>query len=338
LVTGREKSMATIQDVAKEAGVSVATVSRVLNNSPSVSPDTRKNVLAAIKTLNYQPNLLGRNLRRMETRMILVLLPNISNSFYSKIVKGIEDVAHSNGYNIMLCNTNLDKQREKLYLDLLKNRLADGVIFMAPELNKKELNEIGKQFPVVQCCEYIKGANVSHVTIDNNQAAKKMVKHLISLGHKRIAMISCKNKFVSTYEREEGYKKALEECGIAPEASLIKYGDFTFKSGLDAMKQILNASEKPTAVFTISDMMAIGAIKAIKSWGLKVPEDIAVAGFDNVSFASMYDPALTTISQNQYALGCTAMDLLLEIIRKDIKQPQELILDHELILRESTLK
>jgi LacI family transcriptional regulator, repressor for deo operon, udp, cdd, tsx, nupC, and nupG len=330
--------MVTIQDVAKEADVSVATVSRVLNNSPSVSLDTRKRVQAVIKKLNYQPNLLGRNLRRMETRMILVLLPNISNSFYSRIVKGIEDVAHKNRYNIMICNTNLDKHHERMYLDLLRNKLADGVILMAPELNKEELSRIGKQFPIVQCCEYRRGSSISHVAIDNKQASIQVVKHLISLGHKRIAMISCKNKLVSTYEREQGYKQALQECDMEIDNSLIKYGDYSFKSGLAVMKQILKIPERPTAVFTISDMMAIGAIKEIKSCGLKVPEDIAVAGFDNISFSSIYEPALTTVSQPQYTLGSTAMDLLLKVIRKEIKEPQELILDYELIIRESTLK
>lgn len=330
--------MTNIQDVAKEAGVSVATVSRVLNNSPSVNPDTRERVQAVIEKMHYQPNLLGRNLRRSETKMILVLLPNISNSFYSKIVQGIEDVAHKNSYNIMLCNTNLNIQREKMYLELLNNRLADGVIFMAPELSRNDLDEIGKRFPVVQCCEYKRGASVSHVSIDNKLAATKIVKHLASLGHKRIGMISCYNKFVSTSEREEGYKKALQESGIEIDTELIKYGDYTFKSGLVVMKNFLNMKEKPTAIFAISDMMAIGAIKQIRANGMKIPEDIAVAGFDNINFASMYDPALTTVSQHQYDLGCTVMELLLKQIRGEVKEPQELILDHELIIRESTFK
>lgn len=331
-------TMGTILDVAKEAGVSVATVSRVLNESPSVSPITREKVQSVIKRLKYEPNLLGRNLRRSETKMILVLLPNISNSFYVKVVKGIEDIGHRNGYNIMLCNTDLDMQRERMYLGLLKNKLADGVIFMAPELSRDELNEIGRGFPVVQCCEYKRGAEVSHVSIDNRVAAGKIINHLISLGHKRIAMISCINKFVSTYDREQGYKKALEDNSIEIDTELIKYGDYSFKSGLIATKELLSQSVRPTAIFAISDMMAIGAIKEIKSSGMKVPDDVAVAGFDNISYASMYDPALTTISQHQYDLGCTAMELLLKQIKVGIKLPKEIILEHELIIRESTFK
>jgi len=330
--------MATIQDVARAAGVSVATVSRVLNNSSSVSKNTRDSVMQAIKHLNYQPNLLGRNLRRTETRMVLVLLPNISNPFYSMIVKGIEDVAHKNGYNIMLCNTDGESNREKVYLDLLKNRLSDGVVFMAPELEREELSEIGRRSPVVQCCEYKEGARVSHVSIDNFSAAYLAVRHLVDQGHRRIGMISCENRFLSTIQREKGYRKALEDAGIGYSQEMIKNGDYSFKSGLRAAKQFLAMEEKPTAVFAISDVMAIGAMRAMKEAGLKVPDDIAVIGFDNISFASMCDPLLTTISQPKYDLGCVAMELLLKQIRGEMKEPQDIFLEHELIIRESTIK
>ena len=330
--------MATIHDVARAADVSVATVSRVLNNSPAVTEKTRKMVIDVISELKYQPNLLGRNLRRMETRMVLVLLPSISNPFYSQIVKGIEDVGHENGYNIMLCNTDSNKQREKVYLELLKNKLLDGVIFMAPELDKDALSEIGKSFPVVQCCEYKEGTGVSHVSIDNTSASLKATNHLIAMGHRRIAMLSCENNFVSTACRESGYKKALENAGIEFDASLIKYGDYGFKSGLELTKQLLSIEKKPTAIFAVSDMMAIGGAKAVRENGLKIPEDMAIMGFDDIDFASMVDPMLTTISQPKYDLGCTAMVLLLKQVNGELKEPQNIFLEHELIIRESTLK
>ena len=328
----------TIQDVAKAAGVSVATVSRVINNSTSVSVETKELVLDAVKRLDYRPNLLGRNLRRAETRLILVLLPNISNPFYSRIVKGIEDVGHRNGYNVLLCNTDSEPGREKLYLDLLKNRLADGVIFMAPSLSREELTETGKSFPMVQCCEYKEGAKVSHVSIDNFAASQKIVKHLLALGHRRIGLISCDNEYLSTIHREEGYRKAVLDAGIKPEDGLSIDGDYSFKSGLRAASQLLSLTDRPTAVFCISDIMAIGAIRAARERGLRVPEDFAVAGFDNVSFASMCDPMLTTVSQPKYDLGCTAMELLLKQIHGEMKEPQDLILEFELIIRESTIK
>jgi LacI family transcriptional regulator, repressor for deo operon, udp, cdd, tsx, nupC, and nupG len=330
--------MATIQDVAKMAGVSVATVSRVINNSTSVVEETRENVLQAIKKLNYEPNLLGRNLRRSQTKMILVLLPNIANPFYSKIVKGIEDVGHKNGYNVMLCNTNSNRDREKVYLEMLKNKLYDGVIFMAPELTKEELSLIGMSYPVVQCCEYKEGTAVSHVSIDNFQASYKAVSHLISLGHKKIGIISCKSKFVSTKQREEGYKKALEDSGLKFGTEFIEYGDYSFKSGLRAAKQMLNRIDKPTAIFSISDMMAIGALRAVKEEGLKVPYDVAVVGFDNISFSAMCDPRLTTIAQPKYDLGCAAMELLIKQIKGELKEPKDISMEYELLIRESSIK
>jgi len=329
--------MSTIQDVAKAAGVSVATVSRVINNSKSVSDETRELVLETIKKLNYQPNLLGRNLRRAETRLILILLPSISNPFYSKLVKGAEDVAHKNGYNVMLCNTDSDIKRERVYLEHLKNRLADGLIFMSPEIDKDELTNISKKYPVVQCSEYKEGADVPRISIDNMAAAYKAVKHLIGIGHRRIGMISVRNEYVSTKQRELGYRKALEDSGIDFDSTLIKYGSYGFRSGLRAAKQMLSMENRPTAIFAISDSMAIGAIRAAKESGLKVPADLAVVGFDDISFASMCEPPLTTISQPKYDLGCAAMEMLLAQIQGKPFETKEVVLEHELIIRQSTI-
>lgn len=330
--------MSTIQDVAKMANVSVATVSRVINNSPSVAPETRETVLHSIKQLNYQPNLLGRNLRRMETRMIIVLLPNISNPFYARVVKGIEDIGHKNGYNVLLCNTDSDINRERLYIDLLKNRLSDGVIFMAPELCKEELSSIKDSFPVVQCCEYREGADVSYVSIDNTAASYKAVMHLINQGHKRIGMISSSTHVLSIKQREEGYKKALQDSGLKFDSSLIVHGDYSYKSGLRLGKHLLSMNERPTAIFAISDIMAVGVIRSARENGLRIPDDLAVIGFDNISLASMCEPLLTTISQPKYDMGCIAMELLLKQIKSGNKEPQYIFLEHELIIRETTIK
>ncbi|MHB1394480.1 MAG: LacI family DNA-binding transcriptional regulator [Clostridia bacterium] len=331
--------MFTIRDVAKLSGVSVATVSRVMNDSSAVAPKTRAKVLDAIKELNYQPNLLGRDLRRSETKRILVLLPTISNSFYSNIVKGIEDVAHRNDYTTMLCNTDSDSNRENVYLEMLRNRLSDGLILMGPEISRKELEILGKDFPVVQCCEYIEGANVSHISIDNFKASVKAVNHLINAGHKRIGLICCKNRFISTSQRIEGYRNALESAGLEYDPGLVQYvNDYEFKSGLRAMEQLLKMPNQPTAIFALSDTVAIGAIRRIMENELRVPEDIAVVGFDDISFASMFNPALTTIAQPKYDLGCAAMELLLKQMNGEVIEPQSLYLEHELIIRESTIK
>ena len=328
--------MSTIKDVAKMANVSVATVSRVLNNSDSVTDKTREKVLHAIQELNYQPNLLGRNLRRSETRMILILLPTISNTFYSKVVKGMEDTGHRNGYNVMICTTNSEKQREEIYLNILKNKLADGVIFLAPEIDAQELSKIGKSFPVVQCCEYKENADVPSVSIDNEAAAYHAVQYLISSGHRRIGMISSNSTFISTVHRENGYKKAIQEAGIEWNPNLIVYGNYGFRSGLNKTRQLLDMEDRPTAIFAISDMMAIGAIRAAQEKGLRVPDDVAVIGFDNVSFLSMIVPKLTTIAQPQYEMGAAAMDILLQRIKNETVQVQHIRMGYELIVRDST--
>lgn len=330
--------MSTIQDVAKLAGVSVATVSRVINNSPSVSQETKDLVNQTIQKLNYRPNLLGRNLRRSETRMILVLLPTLSNPIYSRIVKGIEDIAHKDGYNVLLCDTRSDLSRERNYIDLLRNRLADGVIFMSPILENDTLSHLGKGFPVVQCCEYKEGTDVPYVSIDNFAAAYKAVKHLIGLGHKRIAFLGTRFSLNSASERESGYLKALADHRIQPDPALIKYGDYSFKSGLRAGTQLLDLPERPTAVFAISDLMAIGIIRSALASNIRIPEELAVVGFDNISFSSMYAPSLTTISQPLYDLGASAMELLLKQIRAEAGYPQSILLEHELLIRESTVK
>lgn len=331
--------MITIQDVARDADVSVATVSRVLNDSNSVTAKTRDKVLASIKRLNYEPNLLGRNLRRMETKLILALLPNVSNPFYSRLVKGIEDIAHRFGYNVMLCNTDNDGHRESMYLDMLKNRLADGVIFMESELSDKDIIDLAQRFPVVQCSEYKENIPVDYVAIDNVSAAKRAVEHLVALGHRDIGLISSNGNYLSKFKRFEGYKKGLQEAGIEFDSSLVAYGDYGFKSGIRAANALLNnPKRRPTAIFAISDMMAIGAIRACNSAGLNVPKDIAVVGFDDISFASMYSPMLTTISQPKYDMGCEAMRLLIDKINGQTNGHSVVMLEHELKIRESTTK
>jgi len=328
--------MANIKEVARYAGVSVATVSRVLNDSPNVKSETREKVFSAIKELGYQPNLLGRNLRRTRTNLVLVLLPSIANPFYAAIVKGIEDVAHNNGYNIMLCNTESNVERERLYIRLLKNKLADGVIFLAPQISADELTELSLKYPVVQCCEYRENAGVSHVSIDNFMAAYEATKHLIRLGHKKIGLLSSDNDFISTKQRENGYRKALEEYRIMLNKIWLGFGDYGYNSGYDYGSKLLGNDDRPTAVFAISDLMAIGVIKAAADKGITVPDDLSVVGFDNISYAYMHTPSLTTISQPRYDIGEAAMKLMLAHINEPDYPPCSLILKHQLVLREST--
>lgn len=328
--------MTPIQEVAKRANVSVATISRVLNNSPNVKNETRERVMNAIKELNYSPNLSGRILRRNETKIVLVLLPTISNPFYSKAVTGIRHAADKLGYLILICNTESDVKKEMEYLDLLRYKQADGAIMMSKESDIGKLEEIGASHPIVQCFEYRKSDMLSYVSVDNEQAAYEAVKYLIGLGHRRIGLVGCDTQYPSAEQRESGYKKALHEANIELDTDLIIRGDYGFRSGFNCAGKLME--HKPTAIFAISDMQAIGVIKALKGMGLSVPEDISVVGFDNVTFSEIYDPGITTVSQPTYKMGSKAMNILIDELKGGSKTPQQIIMKHELIIRDSARK
>lgn len=328
--------MANIQQVAQKAGVSVATVSRVLNNNATVSPKSRLKVEAAIKELNYEPSMLGRNLRNSESRLLLVLIPSISNPFYTKIINGIEDTAISNNYNILLCETDSNPQRENIYFNMVKNKLADGVISMDPAVNMQKLNELAEQYPIIQCSEYEEGGCIPYVTIDNDVAAYNAVKHLIKLGHEKIALINSDEKFLYARQRRQGYERALQEFNLSIRKEWIYNTEhLEFDNGIQAMRKLLQQKERPTAVFAVSDTLAIGALKELNVSGLKVPEDVAVVGFDKISFSNMTNPTLTTVSQPMYKMGCTAANMLINKIKGN--NVENIILDHELVIRESTM-
>ncbi|WP_010095289.1 LacI family DNA-binding transcriptional regulator [Ornithinibacillus scapharcae] len=325
--------MANIQQIAKRAGVSVATVSRVLNNSNSVSSKTRSKVEEAIQELKYAPSMLGRNLRNSESRLLLVLLPSISNPFYSEIINGIQNTAIANDYHILLCETDSKPERENIYFNMVKNKLADGVISMDPTINMKKLNELYEEHPIILCSEYEEGGCIPYVTVDSELAAYQAVKHLIKLGNERIALITSDEKFLYARQRRAGYERALEEFGLPVRENLIYHTKgLDFQNGVHAMRVLLQEDNKPTAVFAVSDTLAIGALKVIN---MESTTPIAVVGFDNISFSSMTNPTLTTVSQPMYNMGCHAVEMLISSI-KGVKV-ENIVLEHELIIRESTM-
>ncbi|MCT2537898.1 LacI family DNA-binding transcriptional regulator [Aquibacillus koreensis] len=327
--------MATIQEVAKKAGVSVATVSRVLNKHTVVNAKTRAKVEKVIKELNYEPSMLGRNLRNSESKLLLVVIPSIANPFYTEIVDGIQETAISNGYHILLCETNSNPEREATYFGMIKNRMADGVICMDPAVNKQKLFELAEKYPIVQCSDYDKGSNIPYVTIDSELAAYHAVRHLIKIGHKRIAMINTDERILYARERRAGYERALKEFGIPLDEELIFHTmDIDFNDGQQAMRSLLEVKDVPTAAFAVSDVLAIGALKEINNNGLKVPNDIALIGFDKLSFSNMTYPALTTVAQPMFKMGSLAAAMLIQKIQG--KKVENIVLEHELVLREST--
>ncbi|MGJ9385328.1 LacI family DNA-binding transcriptional regulator [Salipaludibacillus sp. CF4.18] len=328
--------MANIHQVAKHAGVSVATVSRVLNGQDTVTPKTRIKVEAAIKQFNYEPSMLGRNLRNSESRLLLVLIPKISNPFYSEIINGIETTAIQNGYNIILCETDSKPERENIYFDLVRNKMTDGIISMDPAVNVESLTKLAESYSIIQCSEYVVDSGIPYVTIDNEEAAYKAVKHLLKIGHSKIALMNSDERYLYARQRELGYRKALKEQNIVVNEDWIYYTqELGFENGQQAMRKILMQDEKPTAVFAVSDLLAIGALKEMNSRGLKVPEEMALIGFDKIEFSNMTQPTLTTVAQPMYKMGTVAANMLISKIKGE--HVDNVILDHELVIRESTL-
>jgi DNA-binding LacI/PurR family transcriptional regulator len=325
-------------DVAREAGVSVATVSRLLNTQDVVSPETAERVYAAIEKLSYEPNLLARNFRRSESRVILILSPNFTNPYYAHILSGIGDAAAELGYSALIFNTADDPAREHEALEMLKKHRADGAILMASDMNCSRLLAYADHYPLVQCSEYGPDVDIPHVSIDNYLATTQTMEYLIGLGHKRIAIISSENDYISTNLRLKGYKDALEKHAIAPREDYIVYAsrDYSFKSGKKTAKELLAVNPRPTAIFSISDTLALGAITAAKELGYRVPEDVTVIGFDDVEHTTMFHPYITTVAQPCYELGKRSAHLLCAQMKQGKDVPRQLILEHQLIVRESS--
>lgn len=329
--------MVTIEDVAKEAGVSVATVSRVINRNGPVSSKSEEKVHLAITKLNYQPNVWGRRLRRQESRMILIFVPYISNPFYASIVSGVEDIVRKQGYGTMLCITNGDKAREQEFIKQLYDGQADGAVMLCVDKHDRNIGRLAKEVPIVQCCEYCVDGDIAHVSVNNFAAAKQVVDYLGSLGHQRIGFIGSVNHFVSSEDRRIGYEEGLKKLGFQPDKQYIAYADedYSFNSGVRAGQELLNLKERPTAIFCISDVLALGVIRAARNLGLEVPRDLSVVGFDDVEYATMLSPMLTTVSQPRYSLGRTSAQMLVSQIESG-EPSAGIYLEHKLIVREST--
>lgn len=323
-----------MKDVARLAGVSTATVSRILNSPDAGRPETRRRVAAAVKKLGYEPNVSARNLRINRTATIIVVLPDINNPFFSFIVRGIEDVAHEQGFSVLLCNTDNDLQRELQYTKIIGRRGADGAIVLTARVSSPHILKMAERVPVVLACEYIDGA-VSQVSIDNVGAAMDATRHLIQLGHRRIAYVNGPPDVILSRDRLRGYTLALQQAGLPVLEELIAPGTFYLESGVEAARRLLGLPEPPTAVFCANDEMAIGFIRAAEAMGRRVPDDVAVVGFDDIRFASFYRPALTTVAQPMYEIGRRAAQLLLDQVGGKADGPQSIVLPHRLVVRES---
>ena len=333
--------MANIREVAQRANVSVATVSRVLNQNGKVKEKTRNHVLAVLEEMEYTRERKPDIREEKKLKRILVLLPDIANPFYSIIAQGICGAARKKDYLLMLCTTERNYDVENHYIDMLRSGMADGAIIVAPLMSGSELEKLDTEKNIVQCCEYEENINtVSHISIDNYTAGADAVQHLINIGHEKIAMISCDNGFLSTAQRENAYRDTLKKNGIEfkPQYLAKMESDYGYRTGIRSMNYLLNLKEPPTAIFAVSDIVAIGAMQAIQKAGLSIPDDIAVIGFDDLDVASLYNPPLTTIYQPKEDIGRLATELLDKKISGIDSGYESVFLEHELRIRKSTVK
>ncbi len=326
--TTRVGAMATLRDIARKARVSESTVSRVLNNSPGISDATRRRVLGIAQELKYHPNAFAQGLARADSNIIGVVVPRISNLYYAQLLQGIQEIAGQCGYNIVLCVTNNDVDRALEYLNMLKAYQARGVIYQNAfflDEDQRGLEEVG--IPAVVVSRKIPEGRFYSVVLDEVGESKRATEYLLNLGHRKLAFIG--GPLADPWPgqmRLLGFKKALASYGLELEPDLVAQGDWTFKSGLLAMKAILARSREVEAVFAACDEMAIGAMKALQGAGLAIPDDVSVIGFDGVPLGVMCSPELTTMEQPIADIGRTAMRMLDQLIHMGE------VIDHQSVL------
>jgi len=323
----------TVKEIAAIAKVSVATVSRALQRPEIVSEETRLRIHEVVKRLGYTPNALARNLRTARTRLVVALLPDIANPFFSEVIRGIEQVAYETGYSVLLGETQSSLVREQSYADMVAARQADGIITMSHRVPAIPMDG---RLPVVNACEYVKDKSISSVYIDNVAAAGAAVDYLVTLGHRDIAFIAGPSSSPICVDREQGYRLALQRAEISADPALTAVGDFSIEAGERAIEMFLSQGHSFSAVFCSNDEMAIGAMRALISHGLRVPEDISVVGFDDIRFARYTSPSLTTVAQPKNALGREAMTMLIEILNDPEVPPRKRVLSADLVVRGST--
>lgn len=327
----------TIYDVAREAGVSMATVSRVVNNNPNVKPQTRKKVFEAIERLGYRPNAVARGLASKKTTTVGVVIPDISNSIFAEVARGIEDIANMYHYNIILCNADKKKEKEIRVINTLLEKQVDGLVFMGGAVTDEHIQAFRTStVPIVLCATTDESLQFPSVDIDHEGAAMDAVQELIRAGHQRIALIGGSLQDPSIgYARYAGYKKALEQAGIPFREEYVRIGNYRYESGMETMEYFLELKERPTAVFAVTDEMAIGAIHRIQDFGLRVPQDISVISVDNTHMAAMVRPQLTSVAQPMYDIGAVSMRLLTKLMKNETVDTSRVILPHRLIARQS---
>ncbi|WP_152391814.1 LacI family DNA-binding transcriptional regulator [Paenibacillus guangzhouensis] len=326
-----------IKDVALRAGVSTTTVSRVLNGEKYVKDELKRRVTAAIDELGYAPSHIARSLVRNKTDLIGVIVPDLTSSFYSTILSSIEQTAASNGYNLLVCNISEDIEKEMKYLKIFKEMRVEGIIIMHEKINEEIRGFInGLQIPVIFSSVKPMDQSFISVIVDDYTAAYDATRYLIELGHERIAFIGGDMRDITSGQnRYVGYCNALRDHGLKIVHDRIRFGDYKVQSGYERMGELLRHEQRPTAVFAVSDDMAIGAVNCIIDHGMRVPDDISVMGFDGSQMTELVRPRITSMEQPIHQMGVVTVETLLQLIRGEIEQDEDIILGHRLEVRDS---
>ncbi|UOQ46128.1 catabolite control protein A [Halobacillus salinarum] len=327
----------TIYDVAREANVSMATVSRVVNGNPNVKPATRKKVHDAIERLGYRPNAVARGLASKKTTTVGVIIPDISSIFFAELARGIEDIATMYNYNIILSNSDQNKDKELHLINTMLGKQVDGLVFMGGKITEDHIREFkSSSVPIALAATVDETGETPAVNINYEQAAYEATELLLSHNQKEVAFVSGPANTQVNSQKLEGYKRAMKEYGFDQPEQWIVSGDYTYDSGIEALDQLLQLEKRPSAVFVASDEMALGVIHGAQDKGMKVPEDLEVVGFDNTRLSTMVRPTLSTVVQPMYDIGAVAMRLLTKFMNKEEVEEQNVILPHRIVERNST--
>ena len=335
--------MSTINDVAKLAGVSAMTVSRVINNSGYISRETRSRVEAAIAELAYVPNAVGRQLRSKRTKMLALVLSDIMNPFFTTIARGVEDVARAQGFSVMFCNTDESEAEEARYLLMLVQRQVDGVLLVPASTSGKSLRLLSSHhMPVVVLDRRIQSRQVDSVRSDSEAGAYTLTEHLIALGHRRIAVLTGRRSVSTSIDRVAGYCRAMLDAGLELDDNLVRYGEYNYGDynqvdGNRMALEVLAADPRPTAIFAANNFIAFGAMRSLRDAGLRVPDDVSIVAFDDLPVAWLSDPFMTVVDQPAYEIGRRGAELMLARLDGTIAGPgRDVVLPSELRIRRSS--
>jgi LacI family fructose operon transcriptional repressor len=327
--------MASIKEVADAAGVSTATVSRVLSNGPHVRPEMRARVMTAVEQLGYRPNLVARSLRSQQSNTLGLIVSDIRNPFFTSISRAVEDVAYEQGFSVFLCNTDENPEKETIYLNFMRDEGVAGVIFSPTRQAVTTFPASNLNFPMVVVDRSIPNSDVDGVLLDNIDAAYRLTTHLIENGYRRIAAL-CGETSTTGQERRLGYEKALRAQGISSAPELVKYVQPKIEAGYVAALKMLDSASLPEAILTTNSLIGAGALQAIRERSLTIPGDIALVTFDETTWASLVEPPITLIAQPTYEIGKTATELLLQRVADPTRPTRQVILRGQLLVRGSS--